>query len=125
MNDNAKFSAEYIKSGKRLKVALNVFFWKEDSVYFAYSPSLDVTGYGVSEDEAKTSFEITLNEFIKYTANKDTLYEELEHLGWSVNKKKHKMEVPSIDQLLNGNESFREVINSNKYRVEQKELALY
>ena len=30
-----------------------------------YSPALDLSGYGSSEDEAKGSFEIALEEFIK------------------------------------------------------------
>lgn len=62
--------------------------WEEEGIHFVFAPALDLTGYGNSEEEAKRSFEVTLAEFLQYTNNKQTFYDELEHLGWSVNRKK-------------------------------------
>lgn len=58
---------------------------KEEGINYIYSPALDLTGYGKNVKEAKESFEVTLKEFIDYTDNKKTIFDELEHLGWLVN----------------------------------------
>lgn len=126
MSDASKFSAEFEKGNSKLKVLLNVFIWYEKSIYYAFSPALDITGYGKTEREAKESFEITLNEFVKYTTNKNTLFDALEQLGWTVNRKRNRMHVPNIADLLNDNKSFREMYKRKEYKVEKRgvELAL-
>ena len=39
---------------------------KKGTTAFTYSPSLDISGYGYTKDEANESFNITLEEFFKY-----------------------------------------------------------
>ena len=53
-----------IRSNMKSKTDLIVF--KEDNVFIIHSPLLDISGYGYTKDEAKESFNITLEEFLRY-----------------------------------------------------------
>lgn len=94
-----------------INVGLSLFLWQEDGIHFVYSPSLDLTGYGKSEKEAKDSFQTTLSEFLSYTKNKNTIYDELEHQGWSVNRKKRRIHAPDFEEMLEDNEALKEILN--------------
>lgn len=94
-----------------ISISLSVYLWKEDNVYFVYAPALDITGYGNSDEEAKRSFEITLTEFLNYTNSKETFYDELEHLGWSVNRRKRRVHAPEFEDMLEDNKSLRDILN--------------
>lgn len=118
------FRASFENGSRLIDVGLKLFIWEDDGLTFIYSPSLDLTGYGPSEQEARASFEITLQEFINYTSNKDTVFEELEHLGWTVNRKKKRVHAPNEDQLLEDNETFKELLNNPKVRQEVKDVKL-
>jgi len=61
-------------------------FKEDDDTFIVYSPALDVSGYGDTEEEARKSFELTLEEFINYTINKKTFQSELTRLGWKIKK---------------------------------------
>lgn len=124
MADTNKFSAKYQNKDGKLEVKLNVFIWNDESVFYAYSPALDLTGYGKTENEAKRSFETTLQEFVKYTTNKKTLFDELEHLGWTVNRKKKRMHVPDLEDLLKDNETFREIYKREDVKVIKRDVEL-
>lgn len=119
-----KFSATYRNKGEEHKVNIGVFTWNSDGVYYAYSPSLDMTGYGDSKEKAIKSFEVTFHEFVKYTTNKKTLWSELEHLGWVVNRKKKKMRAPDMTEMLQENQVFREVFNKPGVELVSREVEL-
>jgi len=118
-----KFKASYSKGNL---IGLSLYAWHEDGIYYIYSPALDLTGYGKNSREAKKSFEITVKEFIDYTDNKKTIFDELEHLGWLVNRKKKKVHVPDFEDLLVDNNTLKEIINKTGIeKIEQNiELAL-
>jgi hypothetical protein len=105
----SNFSAEYTVQDGKVIVNVTVFIWEEKNVFYVYSPALDMTGYGNSKKEAKKSFEIMFREFVDYTDKKRTLFDELEHLGWMVNRKKKRMHAPDINELLIDNKTFREI----------------
>ena len=119
-----KFESSYNDGKNSINLVLNLYLWEENSIHYVYSPSLDVTGYGSTEVEAKKSFEITLDEFVKYTHNKNTIFEELEHLGWSVNKKKRRIHAPDLEELLSDNESFRNIYEQGNAKTETKNIEL-
>jgi len=107
-----KFVEAKYEDGKHIvKIGLTLVLWKEDDIYFQYSPQLDLTGYGKSTNEAQSSFEQTLKDFINYTLNKDTLFDELERLGWTTNKRKKRLKAPEEEQLLEDNETYKELLN--------------
>ncbi len=101
-----------------------ILFWEEDGIHFAYSPALDLTGYGKSKEEAKRSFEITLDAFAKYTHNKGTIYKEPERLGWTINKKKRRVKAPGYEEMLEDNEKPRELVKQPNVIQESREVAL-
>ncbi|MFA6400872.1 MAG: hypothetical protein WCX31_04495 [Salinivirgaceae bacterium] len=101
-----------IKKG-RVEIQLLLKGWKDDdsNVHFLYSPALDLTGYGNSINEAKESFEYMLNDFVDYSKKKKTIYKELERLGWSINIRKKRSMAPDVEDLLQENETFRDLQN--------------
>jgi len=88
MSQKRVLASKHLKSGQIVTVGANVLLWKEDAIHYAFSPSLDITGYGKTESEAKRSFELMLDEFLDYTHSKGTIFKELERSGWTVNRKK-------------------------------------
>lgn len=118
-------SASYKDGNKLVNVTLSVFFWNDEGIYYAYSPALDIAGYGHTEDEAKESFSITLEEYLKYTHNKNTIFEELEKLGWTVNKKKKRVKSPELQELLTDNEHFQHIYSSKAPKEECKNIELF
>jgi len=103
--------ATFERGNHRLDIELNILIFEEDNIHYVYSPALDLTGYGNSEIEAMSSFEVMLAEFVHYTENKKTVYKELERLGWTVNVKKKRVHPPHEDQLLEDNEIYRDLKN--------------
>lgn len=53
------------------------FLFREDDNFIAYSPALDLSGYGKTEEDARNSFNIVLKEYFDYAINEGTLYEDL------------------------------------------------
>ena len=107
-----KFVEAKYDDGKHIvKIGLTLILWKENDIYFQYAPQLDLTGYGKSTNEAQSSFELTLNDFINYTLNKNTLYDELERLGWTTNKSKKRLRAPEEEQLLEDNETYKDLLS--------------
>jgi hypothetical protein len=73
-----------------IDIKLWLFYFTEGKTHFVYSPDLDLTGYGNSKSEAQKSFSIALDEFLKYTTNKDSLFKVLKDLGWKLQKSRGK-----------------------------------
>ena len=88
-----------------------VLLFQEDNAHIAYSPALDLSGYGYSDEEAKSSFEIVLKNFLDVTTKKGTLFSELKRLGWKVKNEKLKIfKAPVFDDLLVSNSSLAKLI---------------
>ena len=52
--------------GSSLTVKLDVYLFLDEGTYIAYSPTLDLSGYGETEEDAKESFSIVIEEYISY-----------------------------------------------------------
>ena len=52
-------------NGNNVKISVSVFLFKEGEVYIAYCPSLDLSGYDVTEENAKVDFEYMLKDWLK------------------------------------------------------------
>lgn len=116
--------AQYQSGNKKVNINVTLFSWIEDGIYFLYSPSLDLTGYGNSKEEAKESFGTTLDEFVKYTENKRTIYDELEKLGWAVNKRKKKVVAPEFEEMLSENDHFNSIYKKRNWEQESSNVGL-
>ena len=102
---------------KSIKVDLQVLFFEEDNIHYAFMPSFDLTGYGNTEEEAKESLTVVLDEFLRYTLNKNTLFIEMQRLGWKIKSKKKPMYAPQMSDLINTNDQLKDIVNSKQYTI--------
>lgn len=89
-------SAIVIRNNNIKAKILLFHFTDNQSVHFVYSPQLDLTGYGYSQEEAKQSFEVVFEDFVDYTIKKGTLGSVLKKLGWKQQKGPLKKPLKSI-----------------------------
>lgn len=92
-------------------VKLTVILFKEDNVYHAYCPALELYGYGDTEEEAKESFSIVISEYLDYTIKENTLETDLKRLGW-IQKNKHspKLTPPDIVESIKKDKNLQRII---------------
>lgn len=124
---NLKLSASYREGGKGIEMGLSLYSFDENGLKVIYAPALDLYGYGSTEQEARNSFAVSLDEFIKYAINKGTLESELSRLGWNVGKAKKKianLEAPDLNVLLRDNETFSDIYHNKTFQQESKKIAL-
>lgn len=104
------------RNGK-LSVTLDVYVFMDGDSYIAYSPALDLSGYGESEESAKNSFSIVMDEYIAYGVAHRTLVKDLRAHGWKVKSlKQRKMSAPSFDIMLQTNDTFKDILENKEYR---------
>ena len=98
-----------------IEVSVACILFEEDNITLIYSPALDITGYGKDKMEAKKSFKIALEEFIKYTLHKGTFESEMKRMGWKVHIKKHTYEQPFFDKLLTENDYLSHIVRDKEF----------
>jgi len=99
---------------------LGLIAYKDDEAYYSYCPALDLIGYGNNEQEAQQSFEIVLEEYLKYTTENNTLIADLEEHGWKRIGKNKKLMPPKMSELLQKNNDLDDIFNKydfNKYSI--------
>lgn len=122
--DKGRAKAEFRDGNKQIQLDISIFSWEENSVNFVYCPALDLTGYGYSFEEAKESFHVILEEYIKYTHNKKTIFNELEKLGWAVNRRKRKVVAPDFEELLSDNDHFKDLYKNKNLVKDSSKVSL-
>lgn len=118
------FQASYMSPRENIKVKLPLIEFEEEGVQIIYCPALDLSGYGNNEIEAKKSFEIVLEEFLKYTLNKKTFFKELSKMGWKIRKGHKPMIPPELCFLLEKNENFSRIVNEYDFRKFDKQIEM-
>lgn len=98
-----------------VEINVQVLVFEEDGIYFSFLPALDLTGYGNNQPEAMESLKIVLDEFLRYTLNKNTLSIELQRLGWTATKKNKPIHAPAMSDLINSNDQLKDIVNSKQY----------
>lgn len=111
----AKLKGEKKFGAKSVKIDLQVLFFEEDNIHYAYMPSFDLTGYGNNEKEARESLTVVLDEFLRYTLNKKTLFSEMQRLGWEIKTRKSYIHAPQLSDLINNNKQLKDIVNSKQY----------
>lgn len=110
-------SNKIVSSNGNLSVKLDVYLFMEGEIYIAYSPALDICGYGDSEEDAKNSFSIVMDEYIAYGILHKTLIKDLRAHGWKVKSlKQRKMSAPPFDVMLRNNNVFKDILENKEYR---------
>ena len=104
----------------KVDVKVTIIEFEEDGVHFIYSPMLDLTGYGKTIEEARASYEEACTEFIRYTANKGTVVEELKRLGWNVSNK-NKIKAPQLTDLIQNREYLEDIFNTRGNFIKRDE----
>ena len=81
----------------------------KENVWIAYCPELDLTGCGFSENEAKKSFKVALDDYIEYALSEGTLEEDLIAHGWKKDDV-GKLEEPPLESQI-GTEMLQSVLS--------------
>lgn len=94
--------SNYIKSDVNNKVEVNVevALIKEGDYIVAYCPALELSSFGINEQDAQQAFEEALEIFFEETCELGTLENILLDLGWGLRKR------PKIDYQPPFNNSF-------------------
>ena len=121
---HGKLKGEKNIGSKSVKVNLQVLFFEEENIHYAFMPSLDLTGYGNSGEEAKDSLAVVLEEFLRYTLNKNTLFIEMQRLGWKIKTKSKPMFAPQMSELINSNDQLKDIVNSKQYYTSNYQVNL-
>ncbi len=114
---------------RSIKARILLFhFTDKQGVHFIYSPHLDLTGYGYSQEEAKQSFEVVLEDFFDYTLKKGTLGRVLKKLGWKQQKgslkKPLKSFAPSITTVIANNKHVADIFDKYPLNTYHQEVEL-
>jgi hypothetical protein len=91
-----------------ISVGINVLLAKEEEIFVAYCPALELSSYGESENIAIKRFEEELKIFFEETSKKGTLEKYLLQNGWTLTQKPE----PSYRPPEVINKPFRELINT-------------
>ena len=124
MMDKLQLTADLGFTHGKYHVGLALVEFEEANVTIVYSPALDLTGYGYSQEEAKQSFTEALHEFLRYTNNKNTLDKVLEELGWvkKGSKTKPKFNPPKDSDLVSINPLYNDIVNNKSYKVSREDV---
>lgn len=128
MNQNHHINFDFKNAEAKLNAKIVLVSFKEDDNFIVYSPHLEVSGYGKTQDAAMDSFNHCLGVFFDYTVKKKTLHEELISLGWQLKKgtikKPLKINAPSMSELLKHNTALEDLLNKQNISTIQKEVAI-
>jgi hypothetical protein len=115
------FNAEVVTTKGALNAKLELYIFKEGNLFVVYCPSLDLSAYGRSEEEAKDEFGHVFRLHITYCINQQSLEQDLIKYGWRISGTKQKRIVaPSIQQMLITNDMLKDIIfNKNYQKVSQ------
>jgi len=69
-----------------VNVSLEVELIKQGDYVVSYCPALELSSFGITEDEAKQGFDGALETFLKDTHDKGSIERVLLDLGWSLTK---------------------------------------
>ncbi len=117
------FHGEIQRKQDKLSVNLEILLFKDSDVYIAYSPALDISAFGDTEESAKDEFGKTMKAHLEYCLNKRTLFDDLRAHGWKVKSKK-RIQAPSQDYLMEKNDTYKEIRNNKAYRTINEEIAI-
>jgi hypothetical protein len=101
---------------------LPVLFFEDNGVSIVHCPALDLSGYGKTEDEARSSFELVLEEFFDYTLKKSSLLRVLRKLGWEAHGKRSRRRVtaPSLEEMMDRDPELNLLLANTPVRIQNR-----
>lgn len=100
-----------MKTDIRLRVS--VYTFREGENVIAYCPSLDLSGYGRTQKEAKESFGIVMKDYLDYCTREGTLHEDLVNHGWSMASRQ--AAEPALTHMIRRNRELRGILDLPHY----------
>lgn len=108
---------------KKDEFEISLIQFQENNIFFLFAPALDITGYGKDEMEARQSFGITLDEFLKYTKENNTIEKSLFELGWTHDVLQNKLIPPKDSDLINNNSSYKDILNDKEFTTNRIKIS--
>lgn len=122
---NFQYQNNIRTSKNNIDVSVSIISFIDDNTHIIFCPALDLSGYGMDETEAKASFDLVLNEYLDYTFNKGTIWDDLKGLGWEIKKTKKASAIPpAMKDLLNNNEEFSRIFNNYPFKKFNTSVAI-
>lgn len=100
----------------QIEARLDVYIYDNDGFKISYAPALDLMGYGKTEDDAKASFEVVLEDFFETAMEKGTLSAFLLSHGWNGKMAATEFVPPLPLSLMESNEQLQEIFLADSYR---------
>ncbi len=94
-----------------IEAKLDVYIYKNDGFQIAYSPALDLMGYGRTIKDAKASFEVVVEDFFDCAIKNGKLDEYLLTHAWVANQTRLGFVPPKNPQLIKSNKKFQDIFN--------------
>lgn len=109
MSNTSTIRASHDGHSAKIEIKLPVvLFQDENNIWIAHIPALDLSGYGNTENEAKASLDIVMNEYFEYAVKNHTLHADLKRHGWQLNKE---VKTPELSESL-ANNPLKDIINN-------------
>ncbi|MGV3630576.1 MAG: hypothetical protein ACO1O6_05200 [Bacteroidota bacterium] len=128
MAKNHHINLDFQNSEAEVKANIVLISFKEGDSHIVYSPHFDVSGYGLTEEEALKSFNYSVGVFLDYTVKKKTLHKVLSSLGWELIKgsvkKPKKIHAPSWKELIQKNDFLEDLLSRHNIRTSHQEVAI-
>lgn len=106
--------SNYIKVRNGLVEAnLDVYMYMNDDCIIAYAPALDLMGYGKTVDEAKSSFEIVLQDFFEFSFKNNTFEKYLLKHGWTRKSSPQSFVPPQLGDMIGTNKKLKDIFARN------------
>ena len=67
-----------------VEISVSLFVFQEGDTYIAYCPSLDLSGYDLTEESARADFDFMLSDYLSNQLRNGTLRSDLTSHGWKV-----------------------------------------
>jgi predicted RNase H-like HicB family nuclease len=87
------------KGDNTVEVQLSLLVFKQGDYYVALCPSLELSSYGISVDDAKAGFDDAMNLYIEHSIENGTLEKDLLEHGWKIEQKPVKIVQPTQIEL--------------------------
>lgn len=99
----------------KVGISVSVYLFRDGDTFVAYCPSLDLTGYDLTEEAARSDFEYILREWLREQTENGTLRQDLEAHGWKIGGE-NKGNEPILHDLLEANRNAAQVLSEPEYR---------
>ena len=82
-----------------VEMPVSLLVFQQGDYYVAYCPSLELSSYGISVEDAKEGFDDAMNIYLEHCEKQGTLEADLVKHGWTIERKPTKLEPPARIKL--------------------------